>query len=220
LKEIPRLVLFPGLGADLRLFSFQLDAFPSTMVPRWTSPRAGESLPAYAARMAGAIVASDKLFLGGSSFGGMVALEIARILRPAGTLLIGSCRSPKAIAPLWRLAGAVAGVLPGSLPRPPAAALRWALGPCPRGAAAIAEEMLADADPAFVSWGLEALLRWKGVCDDPGLRIHHIHGARDRLIPVHRCAPDHVVTGAGHLLALTHAGEVNTYIEERLRSPL
>jgi hypothetical protein len=33
--------------------------------------------------------------------------------------------------------------------------------------------------------------------------IYHVHGDRDRLIPVRRVNPDHVIAGAGHLLNLT-----------------
>ena len=42
--------------------------------------------------------------------------------------------------------------------------------------------------------------------------ICHIHGDRDRLIPLHRVRPDHVVPGAGHLLNLTHGEAVNAFL--------
>ena len=42
--------------------------------------------------------------------------------------------------------------------------------------------------------------------------IHHVHGDRDRLIPLSRVTPDHVIRGAGHLLNLTHADAVNDFI--------
>jgi pimeloyl-ACP methyl ester carboxylesterase len=42
--------------------------------------------------------------------------------------------------------------------------------------------------------------------------VHHLHGDRDRLIPVHRVKPDHVVAGAGHLLNITHPDAVNDFI--------
>lgn len=42
--------------------------------------------------------------------------------------------------------------------------------------------------------------------------IHHVHGDRDRLIPVHRVRPDRVIAGAGHLLNITHPEAVNDFI--------
>ena len=42
--------------------------------------------------------------------------------------------------------------------------------------------------------------------------IHHVHGDRDHLIPIHRVKPDRVIAGAGHLLNVTHADAVNDFI--------
>ena len=42
--------------------------------------------------------------------------------------------------------------------------------------------------------------------------VVHVHGDRDRVIPLARVAPDHVIAGAGHLLTLTHAAAVNALL--------
>ena len=47
-----QLILLPGLGADHRLLEPQREEFPQLVVPAWIPPRAKESLPDYAARMA------------------------------------------------------------------------------------------------------------------------------------------------------------------------
>jgi pimeloyl-ACP methyl ester carboxylesterase len=39
--------------------------------------------------------------------------------------------------------------------------------------------------------------------------VHHIHGDRDRVIPIGLVKADHVIAGAGHLLTMTHADQVN-----------
>src|SRR4051812_19762115 len=97
-----RLILLPGLGADERMFAPQRATFPRLEVPRWLTPQPRESLPDYARRMAAGIDPSEPLFLGGSSFGGMVALEMARHVRPRAVFLIGSCRAATASVP-WML---------------------------------------------------------------------------------------------------------------------
>src|SRR3972149_5947698 len=94
----PTIVLLPGLGADQRRFQLQPAATPDLLIPSWPVPRPQDSLPAYAARLADAIPSSDCLYLGGSSFGGMVALELAALLRPKGGILIGGCTSPGGVA--------------------------------------------------------------------------------------------------------------------------
>jgi len=88
------LILFPGMGADARLFAPQRAAFPQLIVPTWIKPERGESLAAYAERCARQIDPGEECFVGGASFGGFVAVEAARHLRAKACFLIGSARGP------------------------------------------------------------------------------------------------------------------------------
>ncbi|MHC4177317.1 MAG: alpha/beta fold hydrolase, partial [Planctomycetota bacterium] len=97
-----QLILLPGLGADQRQFEPQRSAFSDVLVPPWIVPKREEKLPDYAARLSETIVPTRPMVLGGSSFGGMVAWEMARYLEPDAVVLIGSCRSPKALHPVAR----------------------------------------------------------------------------------------------------------------------
>ena len=73
----PTLILFPGMGADQRLFQPQR-ALPYPLItPRWIELEAGEGLPDYARRMASRIDKPERFILGGVSLGGMVAAELA-----------------------------------------------------------------------------------------------------------------------------------------------
>jgi len=73
--------------------------------------------------------------------------------------------------------------------------------------------MLASTPIEFIRWASTAIFSWEGVEDLPIL-IHHIHGDRDRLIPIRRVHPDRVIAGAGHLLNVTHAVAVNDFIAD------
>jgi pimeloyl-ACP methyl ester carboxylesterase len=46
--------------------------------------------------------------------------------------------------------------------------------------------------------------------------VHHIHGEIDRIIPLKGVRPDEVVPQGGHLINLTHTGQVNRFIERCL----
>jgi pimeloyl-ACP methyl ester carboxylesterase len=87
-------VLLPGMAADERLFEPQRRAFPNLIVPPWIEPEPCEPLAAYARRMAARLNSSDLLLIGGVSFGGIVALEMADHLGLAECVLISSIRSP------------------------------------------------------------------------------------------------------------------------------
>src|SRR4051794_23469520 len=101
-----RLILFPGLAADGRLFEPQRRGLPDVQIetPGWIEPQDDcETLESYARRMAGGIrPASDgeRLFLGGVSFGAPIALEVARHLPGVQSVfMMGGCRDTRAVAP-------------------------------------------------------------------------------------------------------------------------
>ena len=112
--EPSRLILLPGLGADFHLFLPQLKAFEHSIVPAWIEPTSSrEPLRLYAARFTEHLRREgllDKPFaLVGFSFGGEMAMEIARYLLmrrssdghaitlPSGIVLLSACRSRDAV---------------------------------------------------------------------------------------------------------------------------
>jgi pimeloyl-ACP methyl ester carboxylesterase len=141
----------------------------------------------------------------------MIALELARHLGPRRVFLFGSCRSPRAIAPGLRALRRLAPLLPVPPPRwsRPLVA-RWFGATSPAHVQLFAD-MLAATPPPFLHWASHAVFTWEGVPRLP-MPVHHVHGSRDRLIPLRRVQPDHVIGGAGHLLNITHAGAVNDFL--------
>jgi pimeloyl-ACP methyl ester carboxylesterase len=210
-----RLIMLPGLGADHRLVMPQRRLPVSLEVPAWIKPRPGESLAEYGRRMAEIIDISSEFWLAGISFGGMVALEMARHLRPRGVILISSGRSCEAIPSIRRLAGKLTPWIPSGVLRRlhsmPGQA-RALFGAATPEQAALFAAMLKDTPPEFLRWSICALLRWRP--EPTEVSIFHIHGERDRVIPLRRVRPDAIIAGAGHLVSLTHADEINRLILE------
>lgn len=99
------LFVLSGIGADERLFDAQR-AVRDIRPIRWTPPvDVRETLSRYGARLARELAFDEPFDLGGASFGGMVALELARHLEPRQVFLFGSCRSPDAGSRQWRPIG-------------------------------------------------------------------------------------------------------------------
>jgi pimeloyl-ACP methyl ester carboxylesterase len=210
----PRLLFLPGLGADPRLLEPQRRAFPSMVVPEWVPPDPGDTLPQYAARLARTLDLQDGLYLGGVSLGGMLALELARLVKPRAVFLVASCSTGLAVASGLRLLGRTAPFFPSRLLRPRrelAPLVRHMLGCRAPEHVELVFAMRAAIPISFIRWGVTAILRWRGE-RPPGVPVHHIHGTLDRLIPARRVRPDVLVEGAGHLLNLTHADAVNAFL--------
>lgn len=215
-RESPRLIMFPGLGADARLFQAQRGAFPELIVPDWLPARPGETLAEYGRRMAGTFEVRRPFFLCGVSFGGMVALEVARHSVPNALMLISSARSAAAIPRILRWYEALSRVLPNRI-----ASATTVFAPLVIGKFGTLEEpqralllsMLHDTPMEFIRWGARAIVEWPG-CASAACPIFHMHGEADRIIPVKGVRPDSIIPGAGHLVNVTHADAVNRRIAE------
>jgi len=211
----PMIVLLPGLGADQRLFESVHSAVPSIVVPSWPATASGDSLSAFAKRLVTAIPSGENIYLGGASFGGMVALELAAFVKPKGVFLIGSCASPNSITPAAQLMRVLLHVVPASLFRP----RRWMVpflapmfGSLTSSQKALFWSMAKHTPASFMRWGLGAIVSWQP--SPVAVPVHSIHGSHDRLIPIGRVRPDRVVSGGGHLLTITHPKDVAAFLSD------
>ena len=200
------------------MYEPQRAAFPRLQTPGWLEPRRREALADYAARMAEHVDPSEPFVLGGSSFGGPVALEMAQRLKPAAVLLVGSFRSARSIPLPFRCAARLGAYAPGPILRASHAVTCRStamFGALDAAQHEMMVTMMRAADPRFIQWGGAALTRWRGAGELP-MSVHHIHGGDDRIIPCRLVRPDVIVPGAGHLLNVNHADVVNRFIAERI----
>lgn len=210
-----RLVLLPGLGTTGELFRPQQHAFPDLEVPPWLHPHRAETLPAYGKRMAAALIpGSPDLVLGGVSFGGMVALEMARHLPARAVILIASCTTGRALTRVARALARAGRALPVPAlgpPRPLWPVAAWAFGARTPEARALLYDLIQTSRPDLVKWGLGAIAGWCPAAG-PACAVRQIHGSEDRLIGAARVEAEVVVPGGGHLINVTHAAEVNAFL--------
>lgn len=214
-ESVP-LILLPGMGADSRMFRAQQLAFPQLVVPTWIAPEPRESLAHYASRMVERYSASTDCLIGGASFGGVVALEMACLIQPRACFLIGSLRDPAGLPRTFQWFKSMSGVTRYA----PAAArlglwtIGFALGSVSRGVL----RQLSEADGTFLSWAMRALLEWQPSPEVTNLNVVQIHGDRDWLLPVSLSRADRTIQSAGHLLSITHPEEVNDFIGSYMAS--
>src|SRR5215831_6606770 len=97
-----------GLGADARVFEhIRLPEGYHPIHIGWIEPEENETLPHYAMRLAASIDTAEPFVLIGLSFGGMLVTEIAKVLKPASTILIASIPLSKHLPPYFHAAGKI-----------------------------------------------------------------------------------------------------------------
>ena len=77
--------------------------------------------------------------------------------------------------------------------------------------------MFQESDPRLTCWSIGAILGWQPT-SPPDVPVFHIHGRRDRMILTARVAADVFIPDGGHLINLTHAAEVNSFIRKVLET--
>ena len=71
--------------------------------------------------------------------------------------------------------------------------------------------MFKESDSRFMHWVLQAILNWE---PEPleGVPVFQIHGSRDIMISASRVTPDVLIPGGGHLINMSRAEKVNSFI--------
>lgn len=218
------LILLPGMGTDARVFSVQKLAFPQLIVPPWIEPKWHESLADYGARMAASVPVDGPCYVGGMSFGGMVALEMSRHLPVKACLLIASIHSGREL-PLWaRLLGPGAWLLPPFtdwvVSTSATVMLRTTGLILPKPIKQSCVHLSRMYPSPMLPWACRSVVRWK---PDPAgwpFPIYHLHGDRDRVIPHRNTTPTQLVSQGGHVLPLTHPFAVNDFLRQAMTDAL
>jgi pimeloyl-ACP methyl ester carboxylesterase len=211
-----KVYFIPGLGADCRVFHhIRLpDGFESVYLD-WIPPLKDESLHDYALRLAATINTAETFAIAGLSMGGMLAIEIAKEFRPAITILISSVPGSKHLPAYYKTAGKLGlhKAVPVSMLKSASFIKRFFTAEKNEDKQLL-RQMIEDADPAFISWALGAIVRWE--CENFEGPYIHIHGKDDFILPLRYTKPTHVISTAGHAMILTKSVEINQIMQETL----
>lgn len=213
----PNLYLIPGLGVDKRIFQkLHLPDYNLVHIS-WISPLKQETLGSYALRLAGQINVNEPFYLLGVSFGGMLATEIAKYLKPVKTIIVSSITTKNELPGYLKLAARfhLDAIIPAMFLKSANLFSYWLFGTKTRQEKFLLKQILADIDPAFIKWALRAIARWENITVPDNLI--HIHGDADKIIPIHNTNTQVRVNDGGHLMVDSRAQELSALIRDILQ---
>ncbi|WMJ74340.1 hypothetical protein RCC89_14365 [Cytophagaceae bacterium ABcell3] len=70
----------------------------------------------------------------------------------------------------------------------------------------ILAQILNDTDPAFLTWAMDQIVSWSHTSVSGN--ITHIHGSKDRLLPIVFNNPDIIIENGGHLMTINQAHKI------------
>ena len=194
-----RIILFPGMGATDEMYE-RCDFNKNIELVNWIPADRWMSLRSYAKVIARYYDITKNDWVGGSSFGGMIAASLMGIVGCRKLILIGSCTSPRHIHPFLLKSAALGSVLPFSI----------GLSVSKFHSMPLMSRM-AYGQGSFMNWACGALRGWPGEHVNPN-KIAHIHGDRDFVIPINRVSPNQIEKDCGHLLAIQRPKQLSDFI--------
>ncbi len=199
-----------GLGADERVFQ-SLDLKYQLIPISWIRPQKSESISKYSSRLVEQIDSKKPFVLIGVSFGGLVAVEISKIITPAQVILISSVETATEIPKIYRLLGqlGIVKIIPKKLLKPPFWMINYFFEAKNRK---LLKEIIEDTDPFFLKWALQCLCTWTN--ERKISNLLNITSSTDRLLPSKDSG--FIIKNGGHFMIVDRAKEISQIINNTI----
>ncbi|MBL6448429.1 alpha/beta hydrolase [Fulvivirga sp. 29W222] len=204
----------PGLGADKRVFQYlSLDITPIL----WLPPKRKETLESYVKRLIAQIDQNKPFILLGVSFGGMVAIEMNKLITPEKTIIISSAATQYELPGIIKLVRKpiVQHVIKILLVKPPPFLANYLFGISTVKGKQLLKSIIRDTDINFLKWAIQQIICWKNV--DIPKNLIRIHGDHDKLLRLQKDIKYHaIIKRGGHLTVVEQALEVEHHVRKYL----
>lgn len=212
MNSLPTIYFISGLGADERAFQFLDLSFCKPVYVDWIKPRPGEHISHYSVRLREQITEEEPVIVG-LSFGGMVAVEIARQFPVKKLVLLSSAKSAKEIPFYikWLRYLPLHKIISFSLLKRANHSVYRLMGIEKRKDKIIFREMLNSSDGNFMKWAVGQIANWRN--NDVLTNAVHIHGTADILLPLKYIDADYLIEGGEHLMVMTKAETISGLLQ-------
>lgn len=211
-----KIYFISGLGADHRVFQkINLQDFESIAV-HWEIPVPGETLKSYAAKLSKQIPEKNPIIVG-LSFGGIMAIEIAKQMKTEKIILISSIKTKNELPAYFKFLGQIKipYLVPNYFFKHTNTFIYWMFGVQSDFEKKILDAIFAENSTHFLKWALNQIAHW----DNQWIphNLIHIHGDQDKIFPIKNITCNNVVKNGGHFMVLNHAVEISEMILHTLQ---
>lgn len=203
-----------GLGADKRVFEDLTLNYELTYID-WISPHKNENIMAYSKRLIAEYKIDNYSTIGiiGLSFGGLIATEISKIVKPTFTILISSVSTKDELSIGLRLLGKskIIEFIPHQCFRIPKPIAHFMFGTKRKK---MLNTILNQSDLFFTKWAIIELLNWQNkTLISPLIKIS---GTKDKLLPP-KGINYFLIEKGEHFMIVDRAKEISTLLNQLLK---
>jgi pimeloyl-ACP methyl ester carboxylesterase len=207
--------IISGLGVDERVFQKMDFSGLDVVFVKWIKPEPNESIENYTSRLLTQITV-EKPILVGLSFGGMIAIEIAKQISTKKLILLASAKTKHELPFYFRWAGFcnLHKFMPARLLKHYNFFSAWLFGAVTVEHKKLLKTILHQTDPIFLKWAIDKIVKWQTTSYPEN--ITHIHGTADHILPFRFIKCDTAIKNAGHFMTMTHANLLTQKLRELL----
>lgn len=213
-----RIYLIAGLGADTRVYNnINLNDEHEVITVDWIEPDLNDTLITYAQSLIYQYDINQNSVLIGNSLGGIIAVEMAKLIPVEKVILISSIKTSNEAPGYFKLFRKlpVYKLIPGKVFNSMGGMVKPVFGHMSREDAWLFGDMLKKSSPVFMKWAMYAILNWKNEIIPPNL--YHITGDKDLVFDYKRIKGATIVKGGTHIMIFDKAKEINKLLKGILK---
>lgn len=211
-KEI---YILSGLGADERVFqNLDFSDYKITFI-KWITPKSNETIENYVVRLRDQIVTNNPILIG-LSFGGIIAIELAKQIETEKVIILASVKSRNEIPFYYRILGKIEihKLIPTSILKISNVFTNWFFGISSRNDKKLLKNILNETDSTLLKWSIDKIVKWENQVELNNLI--QIHGSKDRIFPVRFIKCNLIIRNGGHLMTLNKSDELNIILKQQI----
>jgi pimeloyl-ACP methyl ester carboxylesterase len=205
-----------GLGADHRAFqNLQIPGYQ--LIPIiWQPISAKETLESYTKKLSHQIPEKNPILMG-LSFGGIIAVEMAKQMQTKKVIIISSIKNDNELPFYFKFLGMIGfhHLIPAYFLKNTNPISNWLFSAGSDTEKKMLQDIFLENDITFLRWCLGALASWKNKKSIP--YMIHIHGSADRLFPLAFISEKQIIKNGGHLMILSKCAEISKRILDILK---
>jgi pimeloyl-ACP methyl ester carboxylesterase len=206
----------PGLGADYRLYNNISLPGVECIYIAWPEPNSCTTLQEYTMLLLPMIDTSKPFVLCGTSMGGMVAIELAKHVKPEKLVLISTVKTKNEFPAHLRVMAKTRlhEVLINALKPTLSAMMDLLVSWQSDTQRTLFLEMLNSCTPQYLKFAMDACVAWDN--EEMPENYIHLHGTKDPLFPISKLHNVIPIEGGNHFMVYENGKEISEIIRAYL----
>jgi hypothetical protein len=207
-----------GLGADENAFKeLVLPKHWNVIYLHWIEVNHNESLQNYVLRFCKMIDTNEPFSIVGLSFGGIVAIELSKIIHPLHIVIISSIVSKKELSLGFKITAFLGlnKIIPTAWYNKVFPFANWFFGVENEIEKQALQKIIQENAAYFLKWAINEILHWNNNIRPN--QLFHIHGTRDHVFPSKYTNADCFVENGGHFMIHNKADIISKILVEKIQ---